>query len=93
MRYAESSWRTEEEFKLFAEMTLAMYEKYAPLARTDKSTYYSDYSIDALLLSRYNLQGHLSDDAFYGTTAAGRGQTATGSRGITSITHAVTDSL
>ncbi len=64
MRYAESSWRTEEEFKLFAEMTLAMYEKYAPLARTDKSTYYSDYSIDALLLSRYNLQGHLSDDAF-----------------------------
>ena len=64
MRYAESSWRTEEEFKLFAETTLAMYEKYAPLARTDKSTYYSDYSIDALLLSRYNLQGHLSDDAF-----------------------------
>jgi len=64
MRYAESSWRTEEEFKLFAEMTMAMYEKYAPLARTNKSTYYSDYSIDALLLSRYNLQGHLSDDAF-----------------------------
>ena len=64
MRYARSCWRNEEEFKLFADMSMAMYGKYAPIARLDKNLYYSHYTIDALILSRYNLQGKLSDDAF-----------------------------
>ena len=41
-----------------------MYGKYAPIARLDKNLYYSYYTIDALILSRYNLQGKLSDNAF-----------------------------
>lgn len=45
-------------------MTMAMYGKYAPIARLDKNLYYSYYTIDALILSHYNLQGKLSDDAF-----------------------------
>ena len=45
-------------------MSMAMYGKYAPIARLDKNLYYSYYTIDALILSRYNLQGKLSDDAF-----------------------------
>ena len=64
MSYARSCWRNEEEFKLFADMSMAMYGKYAPIARLDKNLYYSYYTIDALILSRYNLQGKLSDDAF-----------------------------
>ncbi len=64
MRYARNCWRNEEEFKLFADMSMAMYGKYAPIARLDKNLYYSYYTIDALILSRYNLQGKLSDDAF-----------------------------
>ena len=64
MRYARNCWRNEEEFKLFADMSMAMYEKYAPIARLDKNLYCSYYTIDALILSRYNLQGKLSDDAF-----------------------------
>ena len=64
MRYARNCWRNEEEFKLFADMSMAMYGKYAPIARMDKNLYYSYYTIDTLILSRYNLQGKLSDDAF-----------------------------
>ena len=53
MRYARNCWRNEEEFKLFADMSMAMYGKYAPIARLDKNLY---YTIDALILSRYNLK-------------------------------------
>ena len=45
-------------------MTMAMYGKYVPIARMDKKLYHSYYTIDALILSRYNLQGKLSDDTF-----------------------------
>ena len=64
MRFAEKNWRTDEEFKLLADMTMAMYGKYVPIARMDKKLYHSYYTIDALILSRYNLQGKLSDDTF-----------------------------
>ncbi len=64
MRYARSCWRNEEDFKLLADMTIAMYGKYAPIARMDKKLYPTYFTIDALILSRYNLQGKLSDDAF-----------------------------
>ena len=64
MRYVRNCWRNEEEFKLFADMSMAMYGKYAPIVRMDKKLYPTYFTIDALILSRYNLQGKLSDDAF-----------------------------
>ena len=64
MRYARNCWRNEEEFKLFVDMSMTMYGKYAPIARMDKKRYPTYFTIDALILSRYNLQGKLSDDAF-----------------------------
>ena len=62
--YVQKYWRTEEEFNLLADITVAMYNKYTPLSRLKTQSYYSYYTVDPLILSRLNLQGGLSDDAF-----------------------------